>query len=110
MMTTIIILAAISAAISFFIKKNHREAGLTVAVVVLGLLATLPSGWGWTILFVFLFASYASGALQEISPSGLFALAVAMILFPIRWEWDEFITLISLGFGLWAIVVSLIKD
>ncbi|MBR4106092.1 MAG: hypothetical protein IKK52_02190 [Alphaproteobacteria bacterium] len=109
-MTTIIILAAISAAVSFFVKKNYREAGLTVAVAALGLLATLLSGWGWTILFVFLFASFASGALQEVSPSGLIALAVAMLLIPLRLEWDGLIAIISWGLGLWAIVVSFIKD
>lgn len=108
-MTTLIILAIISAAISIY-KKNYIEAGIIAGVVILGLLATLPTGWGWTILFVFLFASYASGALKEVSPSGLIALAVAMILFPIRWEWDGFIALVSLGFGLWAIVVSFFKD
>lgn len=109
-MTTLVILAAISALISLFYKKNYWEAILTTVVVGLGLLATLFSGWGWTILFVFLFASFATGALEVTSPCGLFALAVAVILFPIRWEWDGFVTLISLAFGGWAIVVSFLKD
>lgn len=109
-MTTIIILAAISAAVSFFVKKNYREAGLTVAVAALGLLATLLSGWGWTILFVFLFASFASGALEVTSPCGLIALAVAVILIPIRLEWETITAIASWAFGGWAIVVSLIKD
>ena len=109
-MATLVILSTISALISLFYKKNYWEAILTTGVVVLGLLATLPEGWGWTLLFVFLFASFATGALQETSPSGLISLAVAVILFPIRWEWDGFVTLVSLGFGIWAIVVSFLKD
>ena len=108
-MTTLVILAAISSLISIF-KKNYIEGGITAGIVVLGLLATLPTGWGWTILFVFLFASSATGALEVTSPCGLISLAVAVILFPIRWEWDGFVTLISLAFGGWAIVVSFLKD
>ncbi len=108
-MATLIILAIISALILLY-KKNYIEAGIIAGVVILGLLATLPTGWGWTLLFVFLFASSATGALEVTSPCGLISLAVAVILFPIRWEWDEFVTLISLGFGIWAIVVSILKD
>lgn len=108
-MTTLVILSIISAAISCF-KKNYKEAGITAGVVVLGLLATIFTGWGWTILFVFLFASYASVALQEISPSGLIALAVAVILIPIRLEWETITAIASWAFGGWAIVMSFIKD